>query len=79
MVREDFEDLYKYMSRAEEALRCAYNSLIDYCDNLHEGLALNGETYNYKDIKELWSRLSYNRDRINNILVREINDKLSSM
>lgn len=79
MVREDFEDLYRYMSTAEEALRCAYNSLIDYYNELYYGLSLNGEIYNYKDIKELWDRLSYNRDKINNIIVREINDKLDSM
>lgn len=79
MVREDFEDLYEYMSIAEESLRCAYNCLIDYYNHLHEGLNLSGDTYGHKDLDELWKRLSYNRDRINDILIREINDKLNSM
>ena len=79
MDREEFEDLRRYMSTAEEALRCAYNTLLDYYNNLANGLALNDVPFDNENISELGRRILDNRDRINNILIREIDDKLSSM
>lgn len=79
MDREQFEDLRRYMSTSEEALRCAYNTLLDYYNKLVNGLALNGVPFDNENISELGRRILDNRNRINDILIREIDDKLSSM
>lgn len=79
MDREQFEDLRRYMSTSEEALRCAYNTLLDYYNKLSNGLTIDGVVFDNDNISKLGKRILDNRNRINDILIREIDDKLMTM
>ena len=79
MDREEFEDLRRYMDTAQEALRCAYNNLLDFQTSVSYGLSLSDDPFDNGNICELGKRLTRNRDKINDVLIREIDDKLSSM
>ena len=79
MNREEFEDLRRYMSAAEESLRIAYNSMLEYNNNLANGLSTNDAVFDNSNISELCNRILANRDKINQILIKEIDDKLMTM
>jgi hypothetical protein len=73
---ELYNELKGYMIDAMNNLGLAYNACIDYYNNIYYGLKLNGEIFNKSDYETLTKNILDNYDKIRDVLIKEIDDKL---